>query len=193
MCRTLQYSRMFLFTLLLLFAATSTSWIQSNRKTLQQIQATHVPLLISSGRWTDTNRCTASYSSTRRSSKSDNSVVDDPLQEVQLEIRAVKYCLDNFGNITLPYDADKAFIQLIQRYDCDDKVWLQGLLKDLQGEETKLLPSNAAAVIKGMNDCQSDSINYAYYYLLCHAFQQMIPNYATNKKQRYVESGIGLI
>ena len=74
----------------------------------------------------------------------------DPLQNVQQKIRAVEYCLDNFGNINLPDNADKAFIQLIRRYDSDDKVWLQGLLKDLQGKETKLLPSNTATVVKGM-------------------------------------------
>ena len=74
----------------------------------------------------------------------------DPLQEVQQEIRAVKYCLDNFGNMTLPDNADKAFIQLIRRYDSADKAMLLGLLKDLQAKETKLLPSNTAAVSEGM-------------------------------------------
>ena len=191
-CRSQQnYSRMIFFPLLLLlFATTITSWIPSNRKMLQHIRTTHVPL-ISSGRWTDTNRCTPSYTAFC-GSNSDNSDVDYPLQEVQQKIRAVEYCLDNFGNITIPDNADKAFIQLIRRYKKfkveDDLV---GMLKDLQGEKTKLLPSNAAAVSKGMNDYQGDSINYAYFILLCHAFQQMIPNYATNKKQRYVESGIG--
>jgi hypothetical protein len=76
---------------------------------------------------------------------------DDPLQEVQQEIRAVKYCLDNFGNITLPDGADKASIQLIQRYRKfkveDDLV---GMLDNLQAKETKLLPSNTAAVSEGM-------------------------------------------
>ena len=72
----------------------------------------------------------------------------DPLQDVQQKIRAVKYCLDNFGNVTVPDGADKAFAQLIRRYQKfkveDDLV---GMLKDLQGEKTKLLPS------KGMNEC----------------------------------------
>ena len=116
---------------------------------LQHIRTTNVPL-ISSGRWTDTNRCTLSYTAFC-GSNSDNSDVDDPLQEVQQEIRAVEYCLDNFGNITVPDGAVKASIQLIQRYQKfkveDDLV---GMLKDLQGKETKLLPSNAAAVSKGM-------------------------------------------
>ena len=116
---------------------------------LQHIRTTHVPL-ISSDRWTDTSRSTPSYTAFC-GSNSDNSDVNDPLQEVQQEIRAVKYCLDNFGNITLPDNADKAFIQLIRRYKKfkveDDLV---GMLKDLQGKETKLLPSNAAAVSKGM-------------------------------------------
>jgi hypothetical protein len=76
--------------------------------------------------------------------------VVDPLQEVQQKIRAVEYCLYNFGNITIPDNADKAFIRLIRIYDCDDEVWLRGLLKDLQGEKTKLLPSNTATVVKGM-------------------------------------------
>jgi hypothetical protein len=119
---------------------------------LQHIRITNVPLLISFGRWTNTNRCTPSYS-THRSSNSDNSDVDDPLQEVQLEIRAVKYCLDNFGNITLPDNADKVFIRLIRRYKKfkveDDLV---GMLKDLQGKKTKLLLNNEAAVSKGMNN-----------------------------------------
>ena len=115
---------------------------------LQHIRTTHVPL-ISSGRWTDTNRYTPSYTAFC-GSNSDNSDVHDPLQEVQQEIRAVKYCLDNFGNITLPDNADKAFIQLIRRYDSADKAMLLGLLKDLQAKETKLLPSNTAAVSEGM-------------------------------------------
>ena len=72
------------------------------------------------------------------------------MQEVQQKIQAVKYCLDNFGNITLPYDADKAFIQLIRRYDSADKAMLLGMLKDLQGEETILLSSKTAAVSEGM-------------------------------------------
>ena len=139
----------FSLLLLLLFTTTITSWIPSNRKMLQHIRTTHVPL-ISSGRWTDTNRCTPSYTAFC-GSKSDNSDVVDPLQEVQQEIRAVKYCLDNFGNITLPDNADKAFIQLIQRYrkfKVEER--LQNLLDNLQGKETKLLPSNTATVVKGM-------------------------------------------
>ena len=74
----------------------------------------------------------------------------DRLQEVQQELRAVEYCLYNFGSMTLPDDADKAFIQLIRRYDSADEAMLLGLLKDLQGEKTKLLPNNAATVSKGM-------------------------------------------
>ena len=74
----------------------------------------------------------------------------DRLQEVQQELRAVEYCLDNFGNMTLPDDADKAFIQLIRRYDSADEALLLGLLKELQGQETKLLPNNEATVSKGM-------------------------------------------
>ena len=151
------YSRMFRFALLLLFAATSTSWILSNRilsnrKILQQIRTTHVHVpLISSGPTTDTSRCTPSYTACC-GSNSDYSDVVGPLQDVQQKIRAVEYCLDNFGNMTLPDNADKAFIQLIRRYQKfkveDDLV---GMLKDLQGKETKLLPSNTATVVKGMN------------------------------------------
>ena len=89
----------------------------------------------------------------------------DPLKDVQQKIRAVEYCLDNFGNMTLPDNADKAFIQLIRRYDSADKALLLGLLKELQGEETKLLPSNTAAVSKGMNVGQIDSLNYVYFIL----------------------------
>ena len=141
---------MFLFALLLLFAATSTSWILSNRKISQQIRTTHVPL-ISSGPTTVTSRCTLSYTACC-GSNSDYSGVVDPLKDVQQKIRAVEYCLDNFGNMTLPDNADKAFIQLIRRYDSADKALLLGLLKDLQGEKTKLLPSNTATVSKGMNE-----------------------------------------
>ena len=86
-------------------------------------------------------------------SNSDNFDAVDPLQEVQQEILAVKYCLDNFGNITVPDEADKAFSQLIRRYQKfkveDDLV---GMLKDLQGEKTKLLPSTTAVLSKGMNE-----------------------------------------
>jgi hypothetical protein len=115
---------------------------------LQHIRTTHVPL-ISSGRRTDTNRCTPSYTAFC-GSNSDNSDVDNPLQEVQQKIRAVEYCLDNFGNITLPDGADKASIRLIRRYDSADKAMLVGMLDNLQAKETKLLPSNAATVSEGM-------------------------------------------
>ena len=133
----------------LLFAATGTSWILSNRKILQQIRTTHLPLISSGQSTVSKSRYTPSYT-TCRSSNSDNSDVIDRLQEVQQELRAVEYCLDNFGNMTLPDDADKAFIQLIRRYDSADEAMLLGLLKDLQGEKTKLLPNNEATVSKGM-------------------------------------------
>jgi hypothetical protein len=110
---------------------------------LQHIRTTHVPL-ISSGRFTPS--CTAFCGS-----NSDNSVVDDPLQEVRQEIRAVEYCLDNFGNITIPTKENESFRKLVsiyKKFKVEDD--LVGMLKDLQGKETKLLPSNTATVVKGM-------------------------------------------
>ena len=124
----------------------------SNRIILQHIRTTHVPSLISSGRSTDTTSRYIPFHTARSGSNSDNPDVVDPLlQEVRQEIRAVKYCIDNFGNITVPEGADKAFIQLICRYKKfkveDDLV---GMLRDLQSEKTKLLPRDAATVSKGM-------------------------------------------
>ena len=149
-CRSQQsYSRMIFFPSLLLFATTITSWIPSNRKMLQHIRTTHVPL-ISSGRWTDTNRCTPSYTSFC-GSNSDNFDVDDPLQEVQQKIRALEYCLYNFGNITIPTNVTESFCKLVtiyKKFKVEDD--LVGMLKDLQAKETKLLPSNTAAVSEGM-------------------------------------------
>ena len=132
------------FLLLLFFATTVSSWVVSNRKILHT-RTTHVP----SGCSTDT---TSILSHTARcGSNSGNSDVVDPVQEVRQEIRAVEYCLDNFGNITVPEDADKAFIQLICRYK-KFKVEndLVRMLCDLQGKESKLLPSSPVAVSKGM-------------------------------------------
>jgi hypothetical protein len=116
---------------------------------LQHIRTTHVPL-ISSGHWTDTKRCSPSYTAFC-GSKSDNSDVYDPLQKVQQEIRAVKYCLYNFGNITIPTKENESFCELVsiyKKFKVEDD--LVGMLKDLQAKETKLLPSNTAAVSEGM-------------------------------------------
>ena len=65
----------------------------------------------------------------------------DPLQDVQQKIRAIEYCLDNFDNVMVPFDADVTFARLIRRYDSADKGTLLALLKDLQGEKTILLAS----------------------------------------------------
>ena len=116
---------------------------------LQHIR-THVPL-ITSGPTTDTNRCTPSFPA-YCSSNSDN-FDDDPLQNVREKIRAVEYCLYNFGNITIPTKENESFrkfVSIYKKFKVEDD--LVGMLKDLQGKETKLLPSNTAAVSKGMNE-----------------------------------------
>ena len=63
----------------------------------------------------------------------------DQLQDVQQKMSSIEYCLDNFGNITVPTDADLTFARLIRRYDSADKGTLFSLLKDLQGKKTILL------------------------------------------------------
>jgi len=89
----------------------------------------------------------------------------DPLQEVQQEIRAVEYCLYNFGNITVPTKENESFRKLVsiyKKFKVEDD--LVGMLKDLQGKETKLLRSNTAAVSKGM-DMIARVIRYIMYIL----------------------------
>ena len=91
----------------------------------------------------------------------------DPLQQVKQEIRAVKYCLYNFGNITIPTKENESFRKLVsvyKKFKVEDD--LVGMLKDLQGEKTKLLPSNTATVVKGMGT-SGRVIRYIMYILFC--------------------------
>ena len=60
------------------------------------------------------------------------------LNKLELELEAVKYCLDNFGSDGKPKIDDEGFRKMVQRYDGSDKEYLRDMLKDLQEEKTAL-------------------------------------------------------
>ena len=101
---------------------------------------------------------------------------DDQLQEVKVKVRAVEYCLDNFGNITVPTDGDLAFAKLIRRYDSADKATLVALLKELlQEQNTILLASQIPMTSNGkrMNDMKyacPDLPRSKYFCCSCHLY-----------------------
>ena len=60
------------------------------------------------------------------------------LNKLELDLEAVKYCLDNFGSDGKPKIDDEGIRKMVQRYEGSDKEYLRGMLKDLQEEKTAL-------------------------------------------------------
>ena len=64
--------------------------------------------------------------------------IPNQLNQLELDLEAVKYCLDNVGSDGKPKIDDEGFRKMVQRYDGSDKEYLRDMLKDLQEEKTAL-------------------------------------------------------
>ena len=70
--------------------------------------------------------------------------IADQLKKVELELDAVKCCMDNFGSDSKPKIDDEGFRKMVQRYEGSDKEYLRSMLNKLQDKENELLKQKTA-------------------------------------------------
>jgi hypothetical protein len=63
----------------------------------------------------------------------------EELIEVDKKIRALEYCLDNFGSIPVPTDENESFCELVKKYENGEEALLRDFLMVLVDQRTALL------------------------------------------------------